>query len=58
MRVKVLRNGRIEEHDAGYATRMIEQGQAVPAPAKPAPKPGRRDTMPKAESEGGPPEEK
>lgn len=33
MKVKILKTGEVEELDAGYAVRLVEQGKAVPAPA-------------------------
>lgn len=31
MKVKILRTGKIEEFETGYAVRLVEQGKAVPA---------------------------
>lgn len=30
MKIKILATGKVEEKDAAYAVRMIEQGRAVP----------------------------
>lgn len=38
MKVKILKTGQVEEYNAGYAVRLIEQGKAVPAPAEKAEK--------------------
>ncbi|MBR3740570.1 MAG: hypothetical protein IKN04_08930 [Clostridia bacterium] len=37
MKVKIIKTGKIEEHNSGYAVRLIEQGKAVPAEDKPEP---------------------
>lgn len=31
----MLKTGKIEEHESGYAARLIEQGKAVPAKEEP-----------------------
>ena len=28
----ILKTGKVEEYDDGYAVRLIEQGKAIPAP--------------------------
>lgn len=33
MKVLILKTGKVEEYDTGYAVRLVEQGKAVPAPA-------------------------
>ena len=35
MRVKILKTGKVEDHGAAYAARLIEQGRAVAVPAAP-----------------------
>ena len=32
MKVRILKTGKVEDYDSGYAVRLIEQGKAVPAP--------------------------
>lgn len=32
MKVLILKTGKAEEYDNGYAVRLIEQGKAIPAP--------------------------
>ncbi len=34
MKIKIIKTGKVEEYDTGYAVRLIEQGKAVPAPAE------------------------
>ena len=38
MKVKILKTGKVEEYETGYAVRLVEQGKAVPAPAENEPK--------------------
>ena len=49
MKVKILKTGKVEEYEAGYAARLIEQGKAVPAPRQTKPSTS-RDTEAQAES--------
>ena len=37
MKVRILKTGKVEEYEAGYAARLIEQGKAIPTPKKAEP---------------------
>lgn len=39
MKVKIIKTGKIEEFNPGYAVRLIEQGQAIPVDVVPEPAP-------------------
>ena len=48
MRIMILKTGKRVERPDSYAARLIEQGQAVPSPADPAPEtPGDEAEQPK-----------
>jgi len=44
VKVKMIKTGKIEEYKNEYATRLIEQGKAVPAEENPAPAEAAQDT--------------
>ena len=53
MKVKILKTGKVEEYETGYAVRLVEQGKAVPAPAENEPKEKADDPQEKAGKSAG-----